>query len=1368
MSTKVLDFLKKVCAVAAAVLIILPTMQVNAASHTIYNNGYAGITINIDAGYYQQLTSVPTYGKFAYTTSGCAWFASARVRELTGKGSTIWNGIGWWNNYASCGFTRGTTLDRSKRAIVCWGGHVAIIEGYTSDGKIIVSEGGVSHLDYVTAANGYCQITTFSSEASLKRESSSQFYGYVYLNDITPQAVDVKFNDFNTSAAPNANLGIWQYDATIGRTINISGADISAIEEVGIVLYDGDTMAVVGSKAETPRSKDGAINVWYNMKSEVTNGANLIPGHNYIGVFHAKLNSSYGGTVFNYNYPFKTIGINVTGITVSPSSGTVLVGGSISLNKSISPSDASNKNVTWSSSNINIAAVDNNGNVTGIAPGSATITCAATDGSGKYGSCTITVNKLVSEIRLNKNAMELRAGDSETLEATVLDEDASFRSVIWYSEDSNVASVDSNGKVTAVGAGTTTIVASSSDGSGVSATCIVTVNPAVDVFELEKHSITMYSDGGIGNRYELKYRIEPADEAGSIVWSSSNSDIVEVSDTGIVTAKDEGRAIVTAYIPGGLSDQCIINVSANSDVLIMPADLTDIGEEAFMGTKAQRVHIQTNCTQIGSRAFARSSSLRYVFIPASVITIAGDAFEGSNNVCIICSRGSDAESYAADNGIDYILDDAAAYIAVRSITIPSTLTINVEESVPLNAVILPENASNKSVIYSSSNPDIAIVSADGIVTGVSDGTAVITAEPNGGYRTATCSVTVKMPNVKISAETNTDIQEIGSKNAILSANLSISGAEAERVKLAGIVLYDQDKTMLMSEVNEPDISGNQIVVNVDLKNDCNYPVSPVTKYYYRYAVNVSGIMFYSNYFSFTTEEAPPEIVLSSENLTISDSEEATITAQVLYSDDQDIIWRSSNSAVAYVVDGTIIVNGEGTTVITAMLANDTSVKATCTVTVVGSGEGPLEISLNESSIELNTGESFELKAATQPPSDFLFGWESSDTNVATVLGGVVYAARPGTAVITATLLDGSNQTATCTVTVKETVPDPVIPDPINPGIDVNDLSCGCSTQYAGDYVVTGTDGSLAISSGHGPSYNYTELGVIPEGTVVHIIAASGPAGTSKKWGHVTYNNISGYCSMYYLSPYTGSIDTSNGNINSTKLNRVIARANAWADYTWTAPVDIPVYNNGYGSNNTQYWYKAGTVMHGIPYTLNYSKYNLDTYGALTDAKKGSASVFSYTDPGTNETVKMWGTTYGCDCSGLVNDCLWYGDSTIGHDGQTNLETAKKHLYDHVSWDNIAPGDVLGKAGHVILVIAVNGDQLTVVESRGNGTNQGALYCANKEVKGTDENNNISYYVCGKCERCNGAQKCGPVRHVVSKSSVMKNYSVYRYKMLYTE
>ena len=242
--------LKRFGVVMAVISIMLTSMHVHAASHTIYNNGYNGIYIDIDSGYYKQYAGIANWGQYAYTKEGCAWFASARVRELYGKGTTIWSGASWWNNYSSCGFTRGTTLDRSKRALVCWSSHVAVIEGYTSNGKIIVSEGGVSVLSYVTSANGYCHITTYDTEAKLKAEAGSTFYGYVYLGPINSEVRGSKMTTGYDRVLPDGNYVI-ESAANSSYFLDIQGTAVPAANGTNVQLYQTTSGEVPDSDAWT-------------------------------------------------------------------------------------------------------------------------------------------------------------------------------------------------------------------------------------------------------------------------------------------------------------------------------------------------------------------------------------------------------------------------------------------------------------------------------------------------------------------------------------------------------------------------------------------------------------------------------------------------------------------------------------------------------------------------------------------------------------------------------------------------------------------------------------------------------------------------------------------------------------------------------------------------------------------------------------------------------------------------------------------------------------------------------------------------------------------------------------------------------------
>jgi uncharacterized protein YjdB len=166
--------------------------------------------------------------------------------------------------------------------------------------------------------------------------------------------------------------------------------------------------------------------------------------------------------------------VKVKKITLSNTS--VLRGQTVTLKvKSITPSNATNKKVTWSSSDKSIATVDKNGKVTAKKKGNVTITCTAADGSKTKATCKVTVKQPVTKITLSKTKVTLKKGKTITLKKTIAPSSANTKTVIWKSSNKKVATVDSNGKVKAVGKGTATITCTAKDGSGKKATCKVTV-----------------------------------------------------------------------------------------------------------------------------------------------------------------------------------------------------------------------------------------------------------------------------------------------------------------------------------------------------------------------------------------------------------------------------------------------------------------------------------------------------------------------------------------------------------------------------------------------------------------------------------------------------------------------------------------------------------------------------------------------------------------------------------------------------------------------------------------------------------------------------------------------------------------------------
>ena len=198
--------------------------------------------------------------------------------------------------------------------------------------------------------------------------------------------------------------------------------------------------------------------------------------------FTVKAENDYGNDSKQFTLTIEAAAnVPVDRVALSPSTLNLKEDETGTLTATVEPSNATNKNVTWESSNTSVATVDATGKVTAVSAGTANITVTAQGDSTKSASCTVTVTAAtvpVTGVSLNKDSLALGVGDSETLTATVKPEDATNQAVTWTSSNSTVATVDQNGVVTAVAPGTATITVTTADG-GFTATCAVTVRPDI-------------------------------------------------------------------------------------------------------------------------------------------------------------------------------------------------------------------------------------------------------------------------------------------------------------------------------------------------------------------------------------------------------------------------------------------------------------------------------------------------------------------------------------------------------------------------------------------------------------------------------------------------------------------------------------------------------------------------------------------------------------------------------------------------------------------------------------------------------------------------------------------------------------------------
>jgi uncharacterized protein YjdB len=249
----------------------------------------------------------------------------------------------------------------------------------------------------------------------------------------------------------------------------------------------------------------------------------------------------------------------VATIQLDASEATLNEGATLQLNAVVAPESADNKALQWSSSNTAVATVDETGTVSAISQGSVLITATSTDGSKVTATCAIKVVKLVSTIQLDATEATLNEGETLQLNAVVAPESAENKTLQWTSSDNSVATVDETGKVSAIAQGSALITATSTDGSKVTATCTIKVVKLVSTIQLDATEATLNE----GETLQLNAVVAPESaDNKTLQWSSSNTAVATVDETGTVSAISQGSALITATSTDGskVTATCTITV----------------------------------------------------------------------------------------------------------------------------------------------------------------------------------------------------------------------------------------------------------------------------------------------------------------------------------------------------------------------------------------------------------------------------------------------------------------------------------------------------------------------------------------------------------------------------------------------------------------------------------------------------------------------------------------------------------------------------------------------------------------------------------------------------------------------------------------
>ena len=514
----------------------------------------------------------------------------------------------------------------------------------------------------------------------------------------------------------------------------------------------------------------------------------------------------------------------VNSISLDVNSLTLDKGDVATLTATVLPEDADNKGIIWSSSNEAVATVSSEGEVTALSLGEAVITATAADGSGVTASCTVTVGRVpVASVLLDKSEATLNAGESLTLAVTILPEDATDKSVTWTSSNDDVATVSSDGVVTAVGAGTADITATANDGSGLSATCVVTVKEQVTIsWEQTIEAVVgdvVTLEAEASNGAPIAFRtvrtaggyVTPVVTYADVEWTATfpatGAVILEAyieSEDGTAVCEPVRKAfnvlpdrdvmlidgiyyrytdnthsaltvtygyrqyegdVIVPSVAGGLPVVSVGNRAFYSNAgltsVTLPEGLGRIESDQAFGNCPQlaNVVLPSTLTYIGSWAFNSDMGFREIHcrmedpsdVETFVSTSGEDIFNGfvDYDNCILYVPSGTAEAYReADvwRNFKNIVEEQPEPVLVALLSLDDDeIELNVGETATLRTVVYPSSATNQSVEWTSSDETVATVDADGEVLAVGQGTAVVTATTvDGSGLSASCTVTVNL------------------------------------------------------------------------------------------------------------------------------------------------------------------------------------------------------------------------------------------------------------------------------------------------------------------------------------------------------------------------------------------------------------------------------------------------------------------------------------------------------------------------------------------------------------------------------------------------------------------------------------------------
>lgn len=565
----------------------------------------------------------------------------------------------------------------------------------------------------------------------------------------------------------------------------------------------------------------------------------------------------------------------------------------------ITPSNATNKELLWTSLNPDVATVDDSGNIKGLKYGHTVITATTLDGQ-KSASFNLLVYEHITSISL-PTSLSLNISEKSQLIPEIFPIGKNDGKVFWISSDQDIATVDENGFVKGISKGSCNITVTTSDG-GFSATCKIEVIQPVESITVTPKSLTIQ----VGDNSRIVANVLPSNANDkSVTWSSFDNSIVKVNPDGVVSGVKPGVTKITAtsHYNNEIYDVCeVIVLQPTTGIALDKTDVEITEDES----------IQLIATVLPENASNKNVNWTSSDISVAMVSPDGTVYALKAGQATIMATTVDGGFVALCKVIV-----KAKTIQISNIELLSNSeSIAVGETLQLNAIISPDNASNKTVNWTSTNPSIASVNASGLVTAIAEGkTQIIATTTDGSNLSAICEIIVNKQFILVSQIQITPSSARIPVGQPLNLNAIITPNDATNKSIKWSSTNPAVATVSESGIVSAISEGNAIVI-ASTQDGSNLSA-------------MCQIEVYKETILVETINLNPTKVEGAVNDTFK------IEAIVLPTNatNKNLTWKSSDESIVTVDNGVITLHALGTAIISAEAMDGSNVKSECTIIV---------------------------------------------------------------------------------------------------------------------------------------------------------------------------------------------------------------------------------------------------------------------------------------------------------------------------------------------------------------------------------------------------------------------------------------------------